>query len=157
MGFDVVGFDVEMLPYPGQLVLQDVRTLYGSQFRQARVIVASPPCEEFSRHDQPWTKRRNPPPPDLSIVQACFRIAAEAGVPLVLENVRGAQKWIGRATMRYGSRYFWGDGLPALFPTPGSDYQMKKWTKQGLSSDRKRERALIPYPVALWVAQCYAT
>lgn len=53
-GFRVVGFDLyDMpktlgLPRPVgdiQLVLQDVLTLHGSQFRDAAVIVASPPCQ----------------------------------------------------------------------------------------------------------------
>jgi len=39
-GFAVIGFDIERRPYPGHLVLQDVTTLHGSQFRDATVIVA---------------------------------------------------------------------------------------------------------------------
>ena len=49
-GYDVVGFDnghtapyANGAKYPGQLVIQDVLTLHGSQFRDAAVIVASPP------------------------------------------------------------------------------------------------------------------
>src|SRR6188508_2094368 len=34
--------------YPGQLVIQDVLTLHGSQFKDAALIVASPPCQEYS-------------------------------------------------------------------------------------------------------------
>lgn len=151
MGFDVVGFDVERLPYPGQLVVQDVRTLHGSQFRQARVIVASPPCEEFTRLALPWTRKRNPPQPDLSIVQACFRIAEEARVPLILENVKGAVPYLGHPVVRYGSRYLWGDGVPALMPyAPAS-------RKERLSSSRRRERAMIPECLALHIARCYET
>ena len=41
-GYDVIGFDIEARPYPGRLVLQDVLTLHGAQFRNAAVIVASP-------------------------------------------------------------------------------------------------------------------
>src|SRR5579863_6376643 len=48
-GYYVVGFDnVQHVygahRYPAQLVLQDVLTLHGSQFRDAALIVASPPC-----------------------------------------------------------------------------------------------------------------
>lgn len=91
VGYDVVGFDVVNHGYPGNLILQDVRTLCGKQFKGAKLIVASPPCQEFSRHDMPWLRAKNPPPPDLSIWQACVRIAQEAGVPLVIENVRGGR------------------------------------------------------------------
>lgn len=45
-GWDVVGFDIEnMGGHPAQLVLQDVLTLHGSQFKDADLIVASPPCQ----------------------------------------------------------------------------------------------------------------
>lgn len=48
-GYDVVGFDIEQHVYgehryPGQLVIQDVRTLHGRQLASANLIVASPPC-----------------------------------------------------------------------------------------------------------------
>jgi hypothetical protein len=69
-GWDVIGFDIErhryvsrvsakaledgaihihadLDQYPAQLVLQDVLTLHGSQFRNADCIVASPPCQEW--------------------------------------------------------------------------------------------------------------
>ena len=36
-------------------------------------------------------------------------------IPLIVENVRGAQKWVGRARWNYGSFYLWGD-VPALMP-----------------------------------------
>jgi len=51
----------------------------------------------------------------LSLVEACFRIQREACaaagryIPLVVENVKGAQKWIGKARGHFGSFYFWGD------------------------------------------------
>ncbi len=126
-GYRVIGFDVRRHPdYRGQLVLQDIQTIDGTRLSGAAVIVASPPCEEFSRHDQPWTRKRNPPLPDCSLVEACFRIAREAGVPLVLENVRGAQKFIGGARARWGGRYLWGD-VPAVLPY--FDGGLKKWMR----------------------------
>jgi hypothetical protein len=33
----------------------------------------------------------------------------------VIENVKGAQPWVGRAKWHYGSFYLWGD-VPALMP-----------------------------------------
>lgn len=47
-GYRVAGFDIERHiygdhKYPGTLVIQDVRTLHGSQFRDAALLVASPP------------------------------------------------------------------------------------------------------------------
>ena len=51
----------------------------------------------------------------------CFRIQREASlaagrpIPLVIENVKGAQPWVGRARWSFGSFYLWGD-VPALMP-----------------------------------------
>lgn len=36
-------------------------------------------------------------------------------IPLIVENVCGAQKWVGRARWHFGSFYLWGD-VPALMP-----------------------------------------
>lgn len=61
IGYYVVGFDIERheyddLRYPGEIVLQDVRTLDGRQFRGAALIVASPPCQAYSYRAMPWTR-----------------------------------------------------------------------------------------------------
>jgi hypothetical protein len=125
-GYGVIGFDIERHEYgdhryPAQLVIQDVLTLHGSQFRNATLIVASPPCQAYSYRAMPWTRAKALPPPDNSLFDACFRIQREAcdaagrHIPLVVENVRGAQKWVGRARWNYGSYYLWGD-VPALMP-----------------------------------------
>jgi len=125
-GYRVIGFDIERhvygeARYPAQLVLQDVLTLHGSQFKDAALIVASPPCQAYSYRAMPWKKAKALPPPDNTLFEACFRIQREAceaagrHIPLVVENVCGAQKWVGRARWHYGSFYLWGD-VPALMP-----------------------------------------
>jgi hypothetical protein len=125
-GWGVVGFDIERHVYgahryPAQLVLQDVLTLHGSQFRGADLIVASPPCQAYSYRAMPWKRAKALPPPDNTLFEACFRIQREAceaagrHIPLVVENVRGAQKWVSRARWNFGSFYLWGD-VPALMP-----------------------------------------
>jgi hypothetical protein len=65
----------------------------------------------------PWKKARalGPPILGMELFNAQFRIQREAieaaghYIPLVVENVRGAQKWVGRARANYGSFYVWGD------------------------------------------------
>ena len=125
-GCEVIGFDIERRPYPGDLALQDVRTLHGSQFREAAVIVASPPCQEPSYRAMPWSRAKalnaqGPPAKFIELFETCFRIQREASeaagrhIPLIVENVKGAQRWIGRAKWHYGSYYLWGD-VPALMP-----------------------------------------
>jgi hypothetical protein len=124
-GYDVIGFDIEARPYPGQLVLQDVLTLDGAQFRNAAVIVASPPCQKYSYMAMPWTRAKQlameyrAHPGRLvelnALFNACFRIRNEASapaghqIPLVVENVKGAQPWVGPARAHFGSFYLWGD------------------------------------------------
>lgn len=144
-GWRVVGFDVEQHVYgehryPAQLVIQDVLTLHGSQFCDADLIVASPPCQEFSYMAMPWTRakaiaaalrgegefpegyRGSRTLGDLTaLFDACFRIQREAceaagrQIPLIVENVKGAQPWVGRARWSFGSFFLWGD-VPALMP-----------------------------------------
>ena len=63
-GWDVVGFDIErhqygQHQYPAQLVLQDILTLTGEQFRgKVSLIVASPPCQKYSYMAMPWTRAK---------------------------------------------------------------------------------------------------
>lgn len=135
-GWDVIGFDIERHDYgtggyPGQLVIQDVRTLDGAQFKNADCLVFSPPCQCYSYMAMPWTRAKKIAAEyrdgtrsiaDLNaLFDACFRIQREASaaaghhIPMVVENVKGAQPWVGRAAWHHGSFYLWGD-VPALMP-----------------------------------------
>jgi hypothetical protein len=127
-GYDVVGFDIERHAYgdhryPAQLVLQDVRTINGAQFKDASLIVASSPCQEFSYRAMPWKRAKalGPPLLGMELFAQAERIQREAiaaagrFIPMVQENVRGAQPYVGRARWHYGSFYLWGD-VPALMP-----------------------------------------
>lgn len=127
-GYDVTGFDIEAHDYgtggyPGKLILRDVRSIHGSELKDATVIVGSSPCQEFSYRAMPWKRAKTLPPPYLGIelFNAQFRIQREACeaagryIPMIVENVRGAQKWVGKARYHYGSFYLWGD-VPALMP-----------------------------------------
>lgn len=125
-GYKVIGFDIEAHDYgtggyPGTLVLRDVRSIHGSELKDAAVIVASPPCQGYSYRAMPWSRAKALPPPDNTLFNECFRIQREASeaarryIPLIVENVRGAQKWVGRARWNYGSYFLWGD-VPALMP-----------------------------------------
>jgi hypothetical protein len=125
-GYECVGFDIEAHDYgtgsyPGTLILRDIRSIHGSELKDAAVIVASPPCQAYSYRAMPWKRAKALPPPDNTLFNECFRIQREAiaaaghHIPLIVENVRGAQKWVGRAQWNYGSFYLWGD-VPALMP-----------------------------------------
>jgi hypothetical protein len=68
-----------------------------------------------ARADRACALRAEP----ISVVSGRIqREASEAAgryIPMVVENVRGAEPWVGRAAWNYGSFYLWGD-LPALMP-----------------------------------------
>ena len=119
-GYECIGYDIEAHDYgtggyPGKLILRDVRSIHGSEFKDAAVIVASPPCQAYSYRAMPWKRAKALPPPDNTLFNECFRIQREASstaghhIPMVVENVRGAQPWVGRAKANYGSFYLWGD------------------------------------------------
>lgn len=158
-GWRVVGFDIERhhygeAKYPAQLVLQDVLTIHGRQFASADLIVASPPCQAYSYRAMPWKRAKALPPPDNSLFEACFRIQQEACeasgrlIPLVVENVCGAQKWVGRARWHFGSFYLWGD-VPALMPITRKNVKNEtggSWFPQGngasVENNHGRDRLL---------------
>jgi hypothetical protein len=139
-GWNVLGFDIERHQYgeekyPAQLVIQDIRTIDGTRFRgTVSLVVASPPCTEFSYMAMPWKRGKQIAAAlrgqgefpkaykgSRTIAQltelfdACVRIGREAGCPTIIENVRGAQPWVGRARWFFGSFGLWGD-VPALMP-----------------------------------------
>jgi len=144
-GYACTGYDIEAHEYgdekyPGTLVLADVAKLHGSELAYADLIVASPPCQEFSYMAMPWGRakqiaralRGEDVFPEgytgsrtvaelTALYRACFRIQRQASeaagrhIPMVVENVRGAEPWVGRAAWNFGSYYLWGD-VPALMP-----------------------------------------
>lgn len=149
-GWRVRGYDIEAHEYgeeryPADLVLRNVLEMHGTEIADADLIVASPPCTEYSYMAMPWSRAKQiaralrgedefPEPyrgsrtiAELNaIFDACFRLQREASeaagrhIPMIVENVRGAEPWVGRAAYNFGSFYLWGD-VPALMPRPAKD------------------------------------
>lgn len=147
-GWRVVGVDLADFSndYPGEFIQANLLTWEDWRKIPIECVVASAPCEEFSRWAMPWTRAKNPPEPNLDLVNRCKFIAKELGVPIVMENVRAAQKWLGRSSMNCGPFHLWGD-VPALVPT----FQGKK--KESYGSKQKADRAVIPFELAYHVAK----
>ncbi len=182
-GWDVIGFDIEQHAYgehryPGQLVIQDVLTLHGSQFRNADLIVGSSPCQEFSYRAMPWKRAKalGPPLLGMELFNAQFRIQREAceaagrHVPLIVENVRGAIPWVGRSRWNAGSFHLWGDVpalMPALNPRKGfagfkgfKDFHDCEAARKWSSRDPRRKEwsamiAKIPAPLSRYIATVF--
>ena len=158
-GWRVIGFDIEDMcaqfgqarPEHVELRICDVLTINGAELADANLIVASPPCQEFSYMAMPWTKAKAKAKAiradtsgkmlaDLTrLFDACFRIQREAyaaagrHIPMIVENVRGAQPWVGRSRWHYGSFHLWGD-VPALMPIAvkaGNLGSGLDWSKHG--------------------------
>jgi len=145
-------------PKEALLVLQDVKTMsydvipFLSQYaypffkerRKISLVVASPPCQEFSYRSFPFARcryLRDNVPPDKTIWEACVRIAKELNAPLVLENVRGAERYMGKAKAHYGSFYLWGD-VPAMLPIgrPTKGFQYVNITNRAGKGPLNRKR-----------------
>lgn len=134
-GYRVIGYDIEAHEYgnhryPGELRIKSILELNGAELADADAIVASPPCQRYSYMAMPWSRAKEMTVQyrkdigDLNdLFNACFQIQQEASlaarryIPLVVENVKGAQPWVGSAAWHYGSFYLWGD-VPALMPFP---------------------------------------
>ena len=149
-GHDVIGYDIMDFSkeYPGRLVQTDLLKCYS--FPDADVIVASPPCTEFSKASFPktWKSVMNNPP-DIKTALKLFNRVYEI-IEIVkpkyyaIENVRGAQKFIGRADYHFGSRYIW-TNLKNL-KIDGNDLY-GKW-KMPPSKNRAILRSIIPYSIS---------
>jgi hypothetical protein len=181
---EVVAFDIEDRGdrLPGcQLVLQDVLTIDARKWRgRIGLICASPPCQRYSYMSMPWSRGKKIAAEYRSgersieelnaLFNACFRIAQEAECPLVVENVKGAQPWVGKAKAHFGSQYLWGD-VPALLPDDsnhrkgegsGRSWFYKNGGNARSASSKSVERrewtanvSMIPYALAYWIGTCY--
>ena len=111
-------------------------------------MVASPPCQAFS---QAVRHKRTPEriAGALAVVEACERIAREAGAPLILENVWGLKDYRGWPRGNYGPFCLWGDGVPFLLPQSG------RWDRVKMLHRSPILRAQIPRQLAEAVAEFY--
>ncbi len=153
------GHEVETLGIVGSVTyLQDVRTFHPTKHYD--FITAHPDCKQFSKAN--WRagkcKDRNP---DLSIVQACFRVIKEAKPRYwMLENPQGCLRYfIGRPqyTIKYGDfgHYcqkptdIW--GVLPLFQSsqinkvPLGHHNITAYTN---GTRRADQRAIVPYKLS---------
>jgi len=139
-GWQVIGMELDprfIGRYPSEMIVQDVLKFSGHRARGiVDLVVASPPCTEPSYRAMPWKRAKalnaaGPPTKFIELFEACFRIADEISCPVIVENVKGAQPWVGRAKWHYGSFYLWGD-VPALMPPPhrcGAKIPGQNWSR----------------------------
>lgn len=151
-GWDVVTVDAD--PAFGCTVTADIGA-WSWDGPRPDLVWASPPCLEFSRDHLPWLRGKYPPP-SLALMLAARRVIADCGPTWwVIENVRGAVKWfaphLGPVRCQVGQAFLWG-----RFPDLGR--VRVRPHKERLSSRRRAERAMIPYPISLALARaCEST
>lgn len=112
------------------------------------LVVASPPCTEFSTAD--WRKDRETLKPDMSIVRACLDIIDYIKPDYwILENVKGACRYfipiIGHHRQAIGNRqspqfYLWGN-FPYISMKPG-------WKHYKTDVRDPQKRAMIPFEMS---------
>ena len=119
------------------------------------VILASPPCTEFSKASLPksWVCNKNGANPDTTLLEKTVEIIQELKPAYwIIENVRGAVPYfepiMGKPIKKIGSRYLWGK-----FPMFDAAPKYGKW-KLPKTKDRPALRSLIPYNLSL--ALCLA-
>ena len=167
-GDEVWGVDIKDYGYPGKLIKADIRELDGYGFWDMDLIIGSPPCNEFSLAKWMFSFNGYRPKPDIEkgliLVKDFYRFIREAQPKFwAMENVSRLEQWwkqppIWRFTISLaGKRTLWGN-----FPIPLSpEYRFRRRfaitkpmreKKDAKIVKRSQDRAMIPYPIARFVA-----
>jgi len=153
-GWHCLGIDlVQPAEIPGHCLFQSVNVLsivWDASIRRFRNTddgfifphfdfgCASSPCENFSlfglRNFHP-----NPPYPELGVqlFNHTRSIFEQSGMPYVMENVRAAQEFVGRAVNHCGPFYLWGNAVPPILPQG-----ITKGFNLGTGKEAKRLKAI---------------
>lgn len=112
------------------------------------VILASPPCTEFSKDSMPdsWNKNRSVNPNTLLLQKTLKIIYWVDPKYWIIENVSGARPYfypfLGKPRKKVGSRYLWGN-----FPVFDCKPKYGKWLLSP-GDERPTLRSLIPYELS---------
>ena len=146
-GHDVTGVDIDRSLKPD--IQADVRYLPIRDEARFDVILASPPCEEFSKDFMPW--HEGDVEKGLELVYVTRDIIQQFKPRFwVVENVIGAVRYFrrifGNYRQRCGSRYLWGN-----FPRFRCRHELCQGDKYRISPAKNRSalRAKIPYEISL--------
>lgn len=120
------------------------------------LILASPPCTEFSLAQN--YRGGRPDHPDMSILEACIDIIKLAQPKYwCIENVSGACKhfepYLGKHTQRAGPFYLWGK-FPYVALDPSWTHNKEDQVK-GPRSLRSNQRGKIPFLISFKMLQAF--
>jgi hypothetical protein len=112
----------------------------------------------------------NPPVPDKRLWSKTLELGREAGVPIVIENVRGAQYWWGKANYHIGPYYLWADAPPVFNVKPkkkqcvddilnGVRRNLPVASRFGSHSEKRKQctaaAAEIPFNLSVQIARAF--
>jgi site-specific DNA-cytosine methylase len=167
-GYEVVGYDIKKYPgYMGELIIQDINTLDASKLKGIDVIVASPPCIEFSIVSmlsyKAGTRAAPNPEQGLILVKRCKQIIDEVKPKFwAIENVRGAVKHfkplLGNPKMKNPPWFIWGN-FPSFLMEVSNHFRKEQRfvSSKGKKQFRMRKgdsrTCKIPYPISRGIAE----
>jgi len=158
-GYDCTGIDIKDFGYPGKFIKADA--LDWEPEEKYDIVLASPPCSEFSEVKRntathPYDERIG-----LDLVYRTFYLIEQIKPKFwVIENVKGLTEFIGkeREKVRYGkarkTAYLWGNFKPLGMITGNWNYDgsmWHAWRKGGISGwelNKLGLRGEIPKPLA---------
>ncbi|MEM0134394.1 MAG: DNA cytosine methyltransferase [Thermoplasmatales archaeon] len=150
--YEIYGYDIEDFSseYPGNFIQADLMS-YDSFPENVLLVVASPPCTDFSKSSMPPTWKsvvKNPPDVQrgVNLYKRTYEIIDKMKPKYwIVENVWAAQKYVGKADYHIGSRYFW-TNIPYFYVGDYSDVHGK--TALPPSPMRPVLRSRIPYSIS---------
>ena len=143
--WQVTRLDIEPRVNPD--IIADLRALPLAANVSPTLLWASPPCTEYSRYDQRDSLFPGEPEPSLELWQA-----AEAAIELlrprywIIENVRGAVRFHGPATYRFGPYHLW-TNIPFMVQ-PSWTHVPKYSLCSGDDPLHSAKRGYIPYAIS---------
>jgi hypothetical protein len=174
-GHEVWGIDVIDYGYPGKLVKEDIHQLDGYGFQDMDLIIGSPPCTEFSiakEFGKYGKGQKRNIEKGFNLIADFYRFVQEAQPKFwAMENVSNLEQWwteppIWRFRIsRGGRRSLWGNIPIGLSPEYRfqrafgiSREARRKYKELGQTDIRDpKHRAMIPYPIARFVANAVAS
>jgi hypothetical protein len=123
-GYYCIGIDIVDVGYPYNLVLEDIHNFHPNI--KPEIIVASPPCTEFSQLTKTAVAAKLRPPQDplgakgIGLVKEAIRVIHEAEPRYwILENVKGSIPYIssllGQPIFIAGAWVLWGNIPKEIF------------------------------------------
>ena len=160
-GIDIIAVKTKNDSYPGKLIVQDIRTVDGNDFKDYDLIIGSPPCNEFSIAKEkaigahPDICKRDVEK-GLELVREYERVIREAQPRYwAMENVSKLADYYDKTPSWYfmvskgGKRCLWSNFTIPLSP----QFRFKRKIRDIYGWDNTRPlRAKIPYEIARFIA-----